>query len=219
MEELLHRVGPVQVRALVIAPGHILQGRKTCEHRCAGAPGTHHHERPLGGLGVYQPCGPLDAEEREEVVDVAVCRVEHPYPDHGRRDHGDYRRKEEDRPGCRAQGEASVRDQCQQQCDEKKYRSRDERIEARVTKALVEPAVAEKLSEVVKPNPFGIRNEAELREAVVEGHDQRIDAQKQESDDPWKREEESVPVVPCQSCFHLHPSSSPGGGEPPGGIM
>ena len=87
----VHRGGLVEVLR------DLAQAREEDDHRRAELPDGEHHQRRERVVGVRDPGGAVDAEEREELVDEALGAEDLP-PEDGDRDRGaEQRRQVEDR--------------------------------------------------------------------------------------------------------------------------
>ena len=199
--QLHPRPGAVDLCRLVQGPRHALERAQVDDHDVAGGP-DHQQDQPvLGPARIEEPAGPLDAEERQHLVEEAGRRVEQEHEQERPSDHGDHDGQVEDRAEDPQPADPAVVEQeGDPEGHEDRQRDPDDRQVQGVAQRLPEHGVLEQVGVVVEPNPARRLQDLEVREAVVEGRERRVQGEAEEPDQPRRDEQqpgaEPLPLGP-----------------------
>ena len=133
----------------------------------------------------------------ERLVDQTVDGAEQEDPEDGRGDPGDHHGQIEDRPEDPDPADPlAIEEQRDPEGHHDRQRDADHRQIERVGERLPEERVVDQGAVVVETDPARLLQDLEVREAVVERGDRRIEVERQEPDQPGRDEQEPGSEVP-----------------------
>ena len=180
----VHRGGLVEVLR------DLAQAGEEDDHRRAELPDREHDEGRERVVGVRDPGRPLDADEREELVDQALG-AEDLAPEHRDRDRGAEQRRQVEGGAVDADAaDAAVEHHREAERGGELQRHRPEHVGEGDAERVAQPLVVEeRVGVVAEPGPARRGQQVVVGEGEIERGERRPERQAEEADQPGQQEE------------------------------